>query len=105
MEPDSYTRPLSLVLDEFDRYCVLVVDSRKARIFSLFLGVMEEYTDIFVEDEVPNRVRVNLSMTGSSAGIYGGIGDERIQRHIEDHVHRHIKNVTDKAFEFFKKLI
>ena len=102
VEPDPYTRPLTVVLDEFERYCVLVADSRKARIFSLFLGEMEEHSEIFMEDEVPDRVRVNLSMTGTSTGTKGGIGDERIQRHIEDHVNRHLKHVADKSFDFVK---
>ena len=102
VEPDPYTRPLTMVLDEFERYCVLVADSRKARIFSLFLGEMEEHSEIFVEDEVPDRVRVNLSMTGTSTGVMGGLGDERIQRHIEDHVNRHLKHVADKSFDFVK---
>jgi peptide chain release factor subunit 1 len=102
VEPDPYTRPLTMVLDEFERYCVLVADSRKARIFSLFLGEMEEHSEIFLEDEVPDRVRVNLSMTGTSTGVKGGLGDERIQRHIEDHVNRHLKHVADKSFDFIK---
>ena len=102
VEPDPYTRPLTMVLDEFERYCVLVADSRKARIFSLFLGEMEEHSEIFLEDEVPDRVRVNLSMTGTSTGVKGGLGDERIRRHIEDHVNRHLKHVADKSFEFIK---
>lgn len=103
VEPDTYTRPLTMVLDEFERYCVLVVDSRKARIFSLFLGEMEEYSEIFVESEVPRRVRVNLSMTRASGGLRkGGIGDDRIQSHIEDQVNRHLKYVADHSLDFIK---
>ncbi len=39
-----------MLLDEFERYCVLVADARKARIFSLYLGDLEEYYDVFVEN-------------------------------------------------------
>ncbi|MFP4193449.1 MAG: hypothetical protein ACLFRO_00755 [Desulfobacterales bacterium] len=102
VEPDTYTRPLTILLDEFDRYCVLVSDARKAKIFSLYLGEFEEEPDVFVEDEVPNRVRVNRSRTIGATGIHSGIGDDNIQRHIESQIHRHLKNVAEKTFGFFK---
>ncbi len=104
IEPTPYTRPQSILLDEFARYLVLAVDSRKARIFSLYLGDFEMQPDIFLEDEVPDRVRANLSRTyGSGKQVSGGLGDKRIQRHIEDHIQRHLKHVAEQTFDFFKK--
>ncbi|MGM0454214.1 MAG: hypothetical protein ACQERN_13740 [Thermodesulfobacteriota bacterium] len=104
VEPTPYTRPLSILLDEFERYLVLTVDSRKARIFSLYLGDFERQPDIFFEDEVPDRVRANLSRTyGSGKQVSGGLGDKRIQRHIEDHIQRHLKQVAEQTFDFFKQ--
>ncbi len=101
---DPYTRPLAMLLDEFDRYCVVVCDSRKARIFSLYLGTIEESSEAFLEDNVPDGVRVKQSMTAGGGGtIQAGLGDKRIERHIQDHVHRHLKRVADKTLEFFKK--
>jgi len=99
-----YIRPLTMLLDEFDRYCVVVVDSRKARIFSLYLGEIEESPDVFLEDNVPDGVRVKQSMTiGGGGTVHGGIGDKRIERHTQDHVHRHLKHVADKTLAFFRK--
>ncbi len=104
VEPDPYVRPLTVLLDEFDRYCVVVTDARKARLFSLYLGDFEEHPDVFVEDEVPNRVTVSRSLTSASgSGVWGGLGDQRIQRHIEDHVHRHLKRVADLTFRFYQE--
>lgn len=103
VEMDPYIRPLSVLLDEFDRYCVLVLDARKARIFSLYLGEFDEYPEIFMEHEVPGRVSVNLSMTAAPGGIKAGIGDERIKSHIQDKIHKHLKAVADKAFSFFQQ--
>jgi peptide chain release factor subunit 1 len=104
VEPDPAIRPLSILLNEFNRYCVLVADTRKARIFSLFLGEFEDHPGIFMENEVPDRVKVNLSMTSGSGGdIRGGLGDQRIQRHIDDHVHRHLRDVAERTFRFFQK--
>lgn len=97
VEVDPYTRPMTLLLDEFDRYCVVVGDSRKARIFSLYLGDFEEFPDVFIEDNVPDGVRVKQSMTAGGGTVMGGLGDKRIERHIEDHVHRHLKKVVEEA--------
>jgi peptide chain release factor subunit 1 len=104
VDVDPYTRPLTMLLDEFDRYCVVVADSRKARIFSLYLGEMEESPDVFLEDNVPDGVRVKQSMTAGGGGtVKGGLGDKRIERHIQDHVHRHLKHVAERTLNFFKR--
>ncbi len=107
VEPKACIRPLSTLLDEFDRYLVLVADSRHARLFSLYMSDFEEEPDVFMESEVPDRVRVNISMAAGSghAGgkVYGGIGDKRIESHIKDQIHKHMKTAADKTFEYFKK--
>ncbi len=104
VEPAPYVRPLTMLLDKFERHCVLVIDGSKARIFSLYLKEFEEYPDVFIQSEVPSRVRVKSSMTGSMAsGIRGGLGEQRIQRHIQDHIHRHLKYVAERTLDFFKK--
>jgi len=104
VDVDPYTRPLTMLLDEFDRYCVVVADSRKARIFSMYLGEIEESPDVFLEDNVPDGVRVKQSMTAGGGGtVQGGLGDKRIERHIQDHVHRHLKHVADRTLDFFKR--
>lgn len=99
-----YSRPLTMLLEESERHCVLITDARKARIFTLYLGEFEEHPDVFIESEVPDRVRASLSMAGSPAtGVRGGVGEERIRRHIEDHIHRHLKYVADETLRFFKE--
>lgn len=103
VQQNPYTRPLSVLLDEFPRYCVLVADTRNARLFSLHLGDFEEYPDLFIQDEVPDRVRAKKSMAVSAWGVYSGMGDQRIQRHIQDHVHRHLRHVAERTFDSFKK--
>jgi len=102
IQEGPYTRPLSLLLDEFPRYAVLVADARKARLFSLHLGALEEHPDILVRDEVPDRVSAKKSMAVSAWGVYSGVGDQRIQRHIEDHVHRHLRHVAERTFDWYK---
>lgn len=100
IEFDPYIRPLTVLLDEFDRYCVVVTDARKARIFSLYLGEFEEYGGVF-NDDVPSKISVGRGGRLGGPGVWGGTGELRIQRHIEDHVHRHLKRVAERTFDFF----
>jgi peptide chain release factor subunit 1 len=93
LEKKPYVRPLLLVLDEHQRYATAVVDRRKARIFTVFLGQIEEHTGVF-EDDVPAKVK---------AGEWANLRETKISHHIEDHVHRHLKHVAEKTLEFFKE--
>lgn len=97
---DPYIRPLTVLLDEFDRYCVVVTDAREARIFSLYLGEFEEDLGVF-RDDVPGKISVGRGVRLGGPGVRGGTGELRIQRHIEDHIHRHLKRVAERTFDFF----
>jgi peptide subunit release factor 1 (eRF1) len=46
-------------------------------------------------------VSVGRGVRLGGPGVWGGTGELRIQRHIEDHAHRHLKRVAERAFEFF----
>jgi len=89
---EPYVRPLTALLDEYKRYCTVVVSRDKARIFEVYLGEITEHTEIF--NQVPGKVRI--------AGWYG-LEERRIERNIEDKVHRHFKEVADATLELFKK--
>jgi len=90
--PAPYLRPLILVLDDDHRYLTILVERSKARIFEIYSGEIQEFTDIF--DVIPARVRV---------GGFHGSDERKIERHIEDHVRRHFKHAADVAFELFKR--
>ena len=87
-----YIRPLSMLLDEYRRFLVLLVERSKARLFEVYAGEIMEYTDVL--DEVPGKVKM---------GGYAGYEERRIERHIEDHVRRHFKRVADVAFELARR--
>lgn len=93
VDRDPYIRPVTALLEEFRRYCVLVADARKARLFSLHLGDIEEHLGLFADD-VPSKVK---------SGGWAALQQKRIQRHIEDHIHRHLQQVAERAFQFFKE--
>lgn len=89
IDADPYTRPLVRFLDENEKYFIAFVDKKKARFFSSYTGIMNEREDFF--DEVPGRHK------------QGGWSQARFQRHIKDHTMKHLSNVSDVLYEFYKK--
>ena len=73
------------------RYMVLLADRKKAIIFTFVNGQIEDHDTLSVDD-VPQNVRANeRDFFGRSDIIF---------RHIEDHLHRHLKLVAKMATEF-----
>lgn len=91
--PDLFVRPLSALVDEYERIGVLIEDREKASFFEVFMGQVEDRTDVF--DEVPARAR-------HFAGWYG-LEDKRAHDHIEWHVGEHLKHVSESLFRHFQQ--
>jgi peptide chain release factor subunit 1 len=92
IKPGLYIRPLSLILDEHKRHCLVLIDREKAKVLDVYLGEVEGYSEIL--SEVPGQVK---------EGGFSGYEEARISRHIEDHVRRHYKSVADKTLDHFKR--
>lgn len=72
--------PLVEALDEQERIAVLLIDKERTRLFTVFLGEIEERTGF--AEEVPGA---------QATGGWFGLSQKRFQRHHEDHVLRHVK--------------
>jgi peptide chain release factor subunit 1 len=79
--PRPYLVPLEAVLEMAETFCTAIVDRERARIFLSSLGEIEEVSQVL--DDVPGR------------HDQGGWAQARLQRHIEDHVQRHLKRVAE----------
>lgn len=90
--PQPFLRPLKALLEEYKRYCIVVLEKERARTFGLYLEEIEDYSDIF--SEVPSKVK---------EGGWYGLEERKIQRHIEDHAHRHYKKVAESTMQFFNE--
>lgn len=84
-----YLLPLEVVLQRSEDVCLALVDREKARLFVSALDRMEEVTDVL--DEVPGR------------HDQGGWSQARFQRHIKEHVQRHLKHVGDVLFGLLRR--
>lgn len=88
-ENNLHLKPLLSLLDEYERYCVLLVDKEKAKVFSVYLGEIEDMTNIF--NEFPGK------------HAQGGWSQQGNQAHVDAHHHENLKEAADKAFSFFKE--
>jgi peptide chain release factor subunit 1 len=79
--PRPYLLPLESLVELAETFCTVIVDRARARIFLSRLGDIEERTGIL--DDVPGQ------------HDQGGWSQARLQRHIEDHVQRHLKRVAE----------
>lgn len=124
IDSSPYTRPLTSLLDQYGRYCAVLVSSERARIFEVYLGEIEEHSEIF--EELPGKVHDPSSKEYKSLGEYGlaerkiqrrsrksgsriwgaggdyGLAENKIGRHTEDHVKKHLKRVAEMTFSYFK---
>jgi len=81
--------PLEALVETYATFCTVLVDREKARIFQARMGRIREETGVF--DDVPGR------------HDQGGWSQARYQRHIEDHVGRHLRHVGEELFRYFKR--
>jgi peptide subunit release factor 1 (eRF1) len=82
--------PLLEVADEYERYAVALVAMNRARLFTVFMGAIEE-SDALKDDEVPSR------------HAQGGVSQSHFQRHHDLHVLWHLKRVAGRLAALFRR--
>ena len=81
--------PLLGVIDDHQRYAVALVDKRRARLFSVYLGAIEE-SEAFKDFVFHHHDQ-------------GGISQSNFQRHHEAHVYRHLKKVVEHLKQLYRR--
>ncbi|MEN2993994.1 MAG: Vms1/Ankzf1 family peptidyl-tRNA hydrolase [Thermodesulfovibrio sp.] len=92
VDRSPYISPLFDLLDNYQKYGVLLVDKRTARVFLVFLGEIEEY-GIVEHEDVPGKHK---------KGGWFALAEKRYERHIDYHVKMHLKDVIEKFNSFLK---
>ncbi|MCL4417156.1 MAG: hypothetical protein M1365_10730 [Actinobacteria bacterium] len=80
-------------LDKHHKYLVLLADREKARLFTVHLGKIAEQKDFFNKGEVPQNVKAKKIDYGR---------EDKIFRHIEQHLHYHLQMIAKKTREFIQ---
>jgi peptide chain release factor subunit 1 len=77
------------LVDEFERYLLLLVDKQTARLFVVYLGEIEEYTEL-MDELVPHPKA-------------GGWSAEKYQRHHDMHVLWHVKHAIEATEQLWMR--
>lgn len=85
-----YIKPLLDILDNYQRYAILLVDKESARIFLVHLGEIEEYTEVHSAD-VPGKHK---------KGGWFALQEKSYERHTDYHVGLHLKDVLKELGSF-----
>lgn len=85
-----YIKPIIDATDKYKKYMVILVDREKARLFTVYLGQIEDHLEIKGLD-VPQRVKHGDDTWDAQNKIF---------RHIEDHLNRHLKMIAQKVSDF-----
>jgi len=86
VDKTPYTNPLMTVLDNYEKYGILLVDKESARIFLVHLGEIVEYSEIHTA-EIPGKHK---------KGGWFALSQNHYERHIDFHVGLHLKDVIDR---------
>jgi peptide subunit release factor 1 (eRF1) len=84
-----YVKPLIQLFRRHPRYCAVLVDKERARLFLIQMGEIQDYS--MVLDEVPKHHE------------QGGWAQARLQRRHDDYVMHHLKRSAELTFEFFQR--
>ncbi len=90
VDKTPYIKPLLHVLDNYQRYAVLLVEKESARIFIIHLREIVEYGEIYTPD-VPGKHK---------KGGWFALSQNHYERHIDYHVGIHLKEVVEKLDSF-----
>ena len=81
-----YVAPLLQILDEYERYGVVLVDREHARLFTVFMGEIQEHQDALA----PLSVRRT-----KTSGTDQWLSARKFQSKAETHAHWHLKHVAE----------
>lgn len=92
--PEPYAKTLTTLLSKYKRFCVVSVDRKKSRFFTVHLGALEAERRMSIDESVPDQVK---------EGDWANLRQSKIARHIDDHIMHHLKGTAAEALEFFMK--
>jgi peptide chain release factor subunit 1 len=123
VDRSPYASPLASLIDQYERYGVIVADQRNARLFEVYLGQIQGWEELSNE-VTPLSTRVAEALpagetpkpgkpeTGkhrrpsgrhaTKAGGFHGLDELRRRNHADYVKHQFLQQVADRAFRRFK---
>lgn len=105
VDRSPYASPLSSVLDQYERYGVVLCDEKRAILFESYLGEVSGWEELESEHERhrgapsggPQR-----TATRNRPGNYQGLEELRRRNHADYVLHQHLAEVADRVFRRHK---
>jgi peptide chain release factor subunit 1 len=92
IENSPHVRPLTLILDEYHRYGVLLIDKAQAELYDVYIGEI---------------VKVENAFTPTAKGVVPvegpGSADRGQSRHVEEEFQKHFRHAADVLFHQFHR--
>jgi len=95
VDREFYTLPFLAVLEQFERFAILVFGRQKARLYSYYLGKILERETIFHDYVIPKF--------NASKSSWRCLREKSVNHKIDDTYHRHLKEISRILFDNFKK--
>lgn len=89
---NPYVRPLSAILNEHKRICIIILDRKETKWYEISVGGISPLKTF--EGNVPSKVK---------EGGWKGYESKRIERHISGLLRDYFKNSAKITFDLFKK--
>ncbi len=89
---NPYIRPLSAILDDYHRTCILTFDRKEAKWYNIFMGEISELKSL--QSDVPSRIK---------EGGWEGYSSKRIERHMTSRLRDFFKKTAKETFTLMKK--
>jgi len=95
VDSEFYTFPLLALLEQFERFAILVFGRQKARLYSYYLSQMRERETVFHNYVIPKF--------NASTSSWRCLREKTVNQKIDDTYHRHLKEVCRILFNNFRK--
>lgn len=95
--------PLSSLIDQHERYGVVLCDAKRARLFDVYLGQVEDWEELTGEHERTRHAPAGgpARQSGRGASMHG-LEELRRRNHAGYVLHQHLQAVADRAFRRYK---
>jgi len=103
VDRSPYASPLSSLIDQYERYGVILCDQKRARLFDVYLGELSDMEEIEDAHERVRHIPAGGPARQAARGAsFHGLEELRRRNHAEYVLHLHLQHVADRAFRRFK---
>jgi len=95
VDSEFYTLPLLALLEQFERFAILVFGRQKAKLYSYYLRQMRERETVFHDYVIPKF--------NASTSSWRCLREKTVNNKINNTYHRHLKEICRILFDNFKK--